>query len=446
MEHPTKQLEKSNHWAKNSVTLKLVVITVLMLLLLIPSNMIQSIIYERESMNVQATNDVSSKWAGKQTINGPTLTIPVVYEEIKGTKVIRTTKNLNILPEELTINGEIDPKSLKRGIHNVVVYNSDLLLKGSFDINKKIDSTNLVEIQYHKAFLTIGISDLRGIKDELVLEWDNKKLKVEPGSRISGLISSGVTVDLPSSFAKTTQPIAFSMNMKIRGSQTFSVTPIGSTTTVSIQSPWKDPSFNGNFLPDHRDISDKGFKANWKVLQLNRNYPQYWFDNIYGNYVSESAFGLDLILPIDDYQKSMRSSKYAVMVIGLTFLIFFLVEIINKRKIHPFQYILVGLGLCLFYTLLVSISEHADFNTAYLISATAIVSMISIYSFSVFRNTKFSLLILFTLSAIYGFLFVTLQLADYALLMGSVGLTVILAATMYFTRNINWYQLTISEE
>lgn len=446
METPTKQNEKQNHWAKNSVTLKLVVITVLMLLLLIPSNMIQNIIYERESMNLQATNDVSSKWAGKQMINGPILTIPVVYEEIKGTKTIRTTQYLHILPEELNINGSIDPKSLKRGIHQVIVYNSYLLMKGCFDISKKIDSTNLVEVQYHKAFLTIGISDLRGIKDELVLAWNNENLKVEPGSRITGLIPSGVTIDLPSLAVNSKKAIPFSMNMKIRGSQNFSITPIGSTTTVTIESPWKDPSFNGNFLPDQRDINDSGFKANWKVLQLNRNYPQYWFGNTYGNFITQSAFGLDLILPIDDYQKSMRSSKYAVLMIALTFLIFFLVEVLNKKKIHPFQYILVGLGLCLFYTLLVSISEHSDFNTAYLISAIAIVSMISVYSFSVFQNIKFSILLLFTISAIYGFLFVTLQLADYALLMGSIGLTVILGTTMYFTRNINWYQLNISEE
>lgn len=446
MEYQTPKIDKTTLLAKNSVTLKLVVITVLMLLLLIPSSMIQNIIHERENMSTQATHDVSSKWAGKQMINGPILTIPVIYEEIKESKKMRITKNLTILPEALNIIGTLDPKSLKRGIHKVVVYNSDLLMKGTFDLNKKIDSTNLIEIQYHKAFLTIGISDLRGIKDELVLEWNNQKLKVEPGSRISGLIHSGVTVDLPTLTANTTKPVAFSMNMKIRGSQTLSVTPIGSITTVSIESPWKDPSFNGNFLPDHRDVNDKGFKANWKVLQLNRNYPQFWLGNSYGNLITDSAFGLDLILPIDDYQKSMRSSKYAVMMIALTFLIFFLVEVLNKRKIHPFQYILVGLGLCLFYTLLVSISEHSDFNTAYLISATAIVSMISIYSFSVFRNTKFSILLLFTLSAIYGFLFITLQLADYALLMGSIGLTTILGLTMYFTRNINWYQLTISEE
>ena len=162
--------------------------------------------------------------------------------------------------------------------------------------------------------------------------------------------------------------------------------------------------------------------------------------------MQESSFGVDLIKPIDDYQKSLRSAKYAAMAIALTFLIFFLVEILNKKKIHPFQYALVGLALCLFYILLVSISEHSNFNIAYGISSVGIVVMISLYSLSVFKKLNLSLILISTLCGIYGFLFVTLQLADYALLMGSIGLLLILGLTMYFTRNINWYKLNMETE
>ena len=180
------------------------------------------------------------------------------------------------------------------------------------------------------------------------------------------------------------------------------------------------------------------------MLQLNRNFPQSWIDTGEAEKLQNAAFGVDLILPLDDYQKSMRSAKYAIMTIVLTFLIFFLVEILNGRKIHPFQYTLVGLALSLFYILLISISEHTNFNLAYAISTCAIVGMISLYSMSVFKMPKLSMLLVATLIGIYGFLFVTLQLADYALLMGSIGLTIILAITMYFTRNINWYKLNIA--
>ena len=156
--------------------------------------------------------------------------------------------------------------------------------------------------------------------------------------------------------------------------------------------------------------------------------------------MQESSFGVDLILPLDDYQKSYRSAKYAAMTIALTFLIFFLVEILNKRKIHPFQYALVGLALSLFYILLVSISEHSNFNIAYGISAVGIIVMIFLYSLSVFKKFSLSLILILTLCGIYGFLFTTLQLVDYALLMGSIGLFIILTLIMVVSRKVNWYR------
>ena len=260
------------------------------------------------------------------------------------------------------------------------------------------------------------------------------------------MIYSGVTINLPDIENIVNKTVDFDFILKLQGSQNMSFIPLGSTTKVNITSNWPSPSFNGNFLPDRREVTNEGFKANWKILQLNRNFPQAWIGTNQSEKMNNSAFGVDLILPLDDYQKSMRSAKYAVMTIALTFLIFFLVEILNGRKIHPFQYALVGLALCLFYILLVSISEHSNFNLAYSISTFAIVSMITLYSLSIFKVRKLTILMVITLIGIYGFLFVTLQLADYALLMGSVGLTLILGVTMYFTRNINWYKLNIETD
>jgi inner membrane protein len=257
---------------------------------------------------------------------------------------------------------------------------------------------------------------------------------------------SGVTVDLPGTQDKIGRKVDFEFLLDLRGSQNMSFVPIGNITEVNMQSGWESPSFNGNFLPDTREPNSDGFKANWLILQLNRNFPQSWIETDQSAKMQELAFGVDLILPLDDYQKSMRSAKYGVMTIALTFLVFFLVEILNKRKIHTFQYILVGLALCLFYILLVSISEHTNFNFAFGISAMGIVLMITLYSLSIFKVMKLMFLLMFTLVGIYGFLFITLQLADFALLMGSIGLTLILGATMYFTRKINWYKLNIETE
>lgn len=431
---------------KNSVMLKLLTITILMLLLLIPSSMIKSIIAERELLSEEAIQEVSMKWANAQEIIGPILTIPLIYEQILDEKKVLTTRYMHILPEELNIDGNIEPEKLKRGIYEIVVYKSNIQIRGNFKLNKKIDQNNLLEINYDQAFLTLGISDLRGIEDQIDLEWNKLKLKVEPGSKLPSIAKSGITAYIPELANSLEKLVEFSIDINLQGSQNISFVPLGNETNVSLVSTWPSPSFNGNFLPKNRDVSDDGFTASWKVLELNRNFPQSWIGTDYIENIRESSFGVDLFLPIDDYQKSMRSAKYAVMSIALTFLIFFMVEILNKRKIHPFQYALVGLGLVLFYILLVSISEHSNFNLAYLISSIAVVSMISLYSISVFKDKKISFLLFLIITSIYGFLFVTLQLADYALLMGSGGLTLILAVTMYFSRNINWYHLNPGNE
>lgn len=439
--------ERVNSWVKNSVGLKLATITILMLLLLIPASMIKSIIRERESLNQQVLNEVSSKWAESQMINGPILTIPLIYEhKSEDDKIITTTDHLYILPETLKINGNVNPEKLKRGIYEVVVYKSLMDVKGSFDLKAKVNESGLKEIRYQDAFLTIGITDLRGIEDEIKVKWKNQQLDVQPGSRLTTLISSGITVDLPDLTVDKDSKINFSFQLKLQGSQNLSFVPVGSVTDVILNSPWNSPSFKGNFIPDHREVNDDGFEANWKVLQLNRNYPQYWTGENMKTSLWKSAFGVDLIMPLDDYQKSTRSAKYAAMTIALIFLIFFLVEILNGKKIHPFQYALVGLALCLFYVLLISISEHANFNIAYVISAAVSSLLILLYAKSVFQSGKFTAILTATILGIYTFLFVTLQLADYALLMGSIGLAVILGATMYFTRNINWYKLSVRAE
>jgi len=439
--------EKLNRWLKQSVGLKLMTITILMLLLLIPASMIKSIIQEREVLNKSVLNEVSSKWAEGQQINGPILTIPLVYEYQKDeNKIITKTKHLYILPENLKVTGDIEPNKLKRGIYEVVVYRSKLKVTGNFDLKGKINQANLKEIQYDKAFLTVGISDLRGIEDQIIVNWDKEKLSVEPGSKLVDLVNSGISIDLPNLTDQMNKKVDFSFDLNLQGSQNLSFVPVGSTTEVNLNSPWSSPSFNGNFIPKNRKIDDSGFKASWKVLLLNRNYPQSWVDHNFSSKLMSSSFGVDLIMPLDDYQKSMRSAKYAAMTIALIFLVFFLVEIMNGRRIHPFQYTLVGLALCLFYVLLISISEHSNFNIAYLISAGISSLLILLYSRSVFQSAKFTGILSATILGIYTFLFVTLQLADYALLMGSIGLTTILGITTYFTRNINWYKLQVKSE
>lgn len=412
-----------------------------MVLLQIPTVKIHNLIEERADLRQDAIAEVSAKWANAQSIKGPILSVPVVVRYQDEDDKIRMQKEyFHLLPNELEFNGDIQPQKLKRGIYEVIVYESMLKCKGDFIWDEKILSVdNLVSIDVENAFLTIGISDLRGLQDQIVPLWNGEELPIESGSRISSIINNGVTIPLPSIENLDSIRSSFSFELNLQGSQELSFLPLGKSTVTKLTSTWDSPSFNGSFLPDHREVSEEGFVAEWKVLQLNRNIPQSFLGSINKSVFANAKYGVELMSPLDDYQKSIRSVKYGILTIVLTFLIFFLVEVINKQRIHPFQYGLVGLALCLFYILLLSISEQSNFNLAYALSTFGVVTMISLYSLSIFKLKKITGILIMVLSAIYVFLFVTLQMADYALLMGSVGLTIILGLTMCFTRNIDWY-------
>lgn len=431
---------------KNSVTLKMITITILILLLLIPMAMIKNIITERENYKEKAIAEVSNKWAGKQLLKGPILTIPITYERRVNKKIKTCTKYYHILPKTYNVKGSIVPKKLKRGIYEIVVYESELETFGDFSIPTLNNLTNVKEVLWNEAFITLGISDLKGIKNQLQLKWGNKQLEISPGSKILKMIPSGVTVKLNNLNESSGKIVPFNFHINLQGSQNIAFVPVGKITNVAINAPWKSPSFFGDYLPDSRQITDKGFSATWKVLQLNRNFPQTWYDNDYNELLDKAAFGVNLKLPLDDYQKSNRSAKYALLILGLTFLLFFLAEIMNHKKIHPLQYILVGLALCIFYVLLVSFSEHLNFNNAYLISSLVVISIIIMYVSSIFKQSKITFLIAVILVKLYVFVFIILQLVDYALLIGSIGLIIILGATMFFTRKIDWYRIQLHKE
>ena len=439
-----KEEQNTSIWSNYSVIIKLILIGILALVLLIPASMIQAVIHERESLNEEVIEDIYSKWAGNQQLQGPILTIPLIYEEEVNKEKVLVTRYYHILPEELTISGTIDPEILERGIYEGVVYRSSLNISGSTRLIDKFDKENLVGIKENGAFLTFGISDLRGIEDEVKFQWDKTTHSVQPGTSITHLVAQGFQVPLEDFNFDTTKTIPFSIQLKLKGSHNLTFLPLGKTTSVNLQSSWQDPKFDGNFLPNTREVNEEGFQAQWKILELNRNFPQAWVQGNPSTDMSKSSFGVELLSPMDDYQKSNRSTKYAIMTIGLTFLMFFLVEILGKKNIHPLQYAMVGVAICLFYILLISISEHTNFNFAYGISSLAIVIMICLYSISLLHRFKYVLILGLILVGSFGFLFVTINSQDYALLLGSLGLFIILGTTMYLTRKIDWYRISSS--
>ncbi|HXD94179.1 MAG TPA: cell envelope integrity protein CreD [Bacteroidia bacterium] len=440
--------EKLNNWIKQSITIRLFTIGILILLLLIPVSMVESLIRERESRQEDAIREVSSKWGEQQTITGLVLTVPYktyerVYEKEGSDKfrLVETIKYAHFLPEELNINGDISPEVRYRGIYEVIVYNSKVNLSGVFSTPSfeewKIDKANII---WEDATISLGLSDLRSIQENISVKWNDKQYFFNPGVESNDVIQNGISTRLAiSPLDSVVTKSKFSLNINFNGSSSLNFIPLGKVTKVNIKSKWKNPSFDGAFLPDKREISADGFSANWEVLHLNRSYPQSFRSSVAG--INESSFGVNLIVPVDEYQKSMRSAKYAVIFITLTFLIFFFVQILNGIKIHPIQYIIVGLALCVFYTLLIALSEHIAFMYSYLISSISIIGLITLYAKGIFKNKTLTQLICLILVILYLFIYSIIQMEDYALLMGSIGLFIVLAIIMYLSRKIDWYAI-----
>lgn len=428
-------------WQKNKLVIKSFFIGFLILVLLIPTFFIMFLVTDREQRSREVVKEVSAKWAGQQTVTGPFLAVPY-NEEVKGSDGITTTvkKYLCLLPEDLSINGTILPQIKYRSIFKVPVYNSSISFTGKFKVARPDKlPVGVASLRFEESVMCMGISDFKGIGENLQLKWSDTITNFETGLPEITWLTEGISSQLQLSADEVLSGNnSFSIQLNLKGSERLYVTPFGNTTKVHFESDWKNPAFDGKYLPDTSVVNEKGFTADWKILHFNRSYPQY-FTNTFNNYATtESAFGINLLQPVDAYGQTMRSVKYAVLIIALTFFVYFFLEVYYRRSVHPLQYILIGFALVIFYTLLLSVSEYVVFGYAYLIASTATVVLISWYTKSIFKQWPVVLLFAFILSLLYLFIYVIIQLQDNALLVGSIGLFVLLAMIMYFSRKINW--------
>jgi inner membrane protein len=412
--------------------------------------MIQEIISEREHKQTEAINEVSSKWGKEQTIAGPMISIPYSCY-VKKTASNDTTQRvewyqdfIHILPNELNIQSEVMPELRKRGIYEIVVYNTKIKVSGKFsNLNLSQFDIQPENIQFDNAKLLIGITDLRGIEKQIKLRWNGEYFNFNPGVTTNDVVYNGINSPIKINLMDSTD-YDFSFSLDLKGSQLLYFTPVGKVTDVNMTSVWKNPSFEGAFLPDSRKVTNHGFTANWNILNLNRNYPQAWTGSKFS--LNESAFGINLLLPVDNYQKSYRAIRYAILFIGFTFMVFFFIEVLNRYFIHPVQYILVGIALVIFFILLISISEQLNFNSAYIISAIATLLLIAGYIKAILKSTKLTFLISGILLILYSFIFIIIQLQDLSLLIGSIGIFIVLGLVMYFSRKIDWDNIVITEK
>jgi inner membrane protein len=428
--------QKSINW---QITLKVFIIGFIALVLLIPKFMIIDLIGERQKTAELTNQEVMQTWSLAQTVRGPVLMLPYIDRsyDTNGKELSETIKNCYLLPKTLNIDGEVYPEKRKRSIYETVVYESEINVKGSFEgPNFEALKISSDDILWEKAILLVAISDLRGISEKVSLSWNGSKFDFIPGMENPLIGANGISLPLDKLSLKSF-PAGFDFALHLKGSESLNFAPLGETTAVQLQSAWNDPGFSGSFLPADYSIDSNGFTASWKVLNFNRNFPQMWKNDEYR--VTDADFGVRLVKVADHYQKSSRTAKYGIMVILFVFLAFFLNEIITKQRVHPFQYILVGFAVLTFYLLLLSISEQIGFNLAYLISAIAVLLMVLLYSRSFLKTWANALIQTLILTFSFGFIFVLLQLETLALLAGSIGLFVVLALTMFFTRKINWY-------
>jgi inner membrane protein len=462
----------STHPSGGSITIKLIVIALLVSGLLILTIPLFFIIDERENRREEVTKEISSKWGLDQTVIGPIISVPFhveVSNHSNGrTRTTRETRYLHILPENLEINGTVIPETRYRGIYESVVYKSHLRISGKF-LSPDWDMTRGLQdnILKNKAWLTLGISDVRGIRENSKILFNKKAVETLPGLPTQEVISTGVMtmIDLSEINASS----EFVIDLHLDGSSTLAFSPIGKTTSVSVDSPWSSPSFDGAFLPLGKKLGEDGFQANWKVLHLNRAIPQSWTGSApkgddspewekksYGdptrslsgpnNILGDSAFGIRFYLPTDVYQKTNRMAKYAILFLGFAFAAFFFSEILQKARVHPIQYLLVGFAILIFYLLLLSLSEHFGFDLAYWVSTSAVILLISGYAQAILHSLRLGLTVGVVLVLLYGYLYVILQLENFALLMGSLGLFATLTTAMYFTRKIDWYAIRLNAQ
>lgn len=425
---------ESNVWQKSKLLIKGLLVGALVLVLLIPAYFVQNLIKEREARQKEAYVEVSSKWAGKQNITGPVLVLPYTENATGSNGQLTAVKKLAyVLPDKLKIDAEVRPEERHRGIYQVMLYSSALKLSGSFTTiplqKLQLDPANVL---WNEAYICMALSDPQGVKEEISFKWNDSTIALNPPAANNAVIREGFAAPVPVS---PDQAYSFSSVISINGSEQLLFTPVGKETIVKLSSSWPDPSFTGEQLPDHR-ITGTGFTATWKNLAHNRNFPQAWKED---SYILQSAsFGADLFIPVNGYQKTMRSVKYAILCILLTFAAFFIIETVNKKSVHPFQYALIGLALILFYTLLLSFSEYTGFNTAYIIASLATVGLIGWFVKGILRSARLGSVLGVILVLMYSYVFTILQLQDYSLLLGSIGLFLTLAVIMHFSKKIQW--------
>jgi inner membrane protein len=420
-------------------------IAFLILVLLVPIAMTRGVISDRVSVATAARQDIMRSWGQPQVVGGPILVIPYRIERKNYYEDRREeTGNIYLLPEELSVDAVLLPEIRYRGLHKVPVYTAHTTMNGVFaaPILTGLGIDDAV-IDMRRAYFALSITDAKAVRNAPTISINGQSSAFEAGgSQIPGFHPQIVAQAGEILAAAERSPgFTFSIDLDLSGTDKLQYLPLANASSVSMRSAWQSPSFIGGYLPESREIREDGFAADWRISSLGRELPARWTSDSY-SYIQtpHSSFGVGLFVPVGMYQLIDRATKYAILFIGLTFVGYFLFEVISGLHLHPLQYLLVGFANTLFYLLLLSFAEHIGFGWAYLVSAVASTGLIAGYSSSILYRRGRATLIVLMLICLYGFLYLILRAENFALLAGSLGLWVSLGIVMYLTRRIDWHR------
>ncbi len=409
--------------------------------MLIPLYMIRGLVEERFGLSQEVAGTIAGLWGGPQLIAGPIVTIPYIERSqkvVNGATVEETQKRFaQFLPDSLAITADARTEKRYKGIYEVLVYAADIHMKGRLPAPSfEGRGIRAGDILWDEATISLGISDMGGIR-HLELGLGGHGLQPVPGLLRGQPFGSGVHARLDAATAQAAQD--FSLDLALNGSGELQFLPLGNETTVDVAADWSSPGFIGNFLPAEREIVAQGFKAHWSVSALARNYPQSWTsEELDFAQVNDGRLGVALVLPGEAYQQIDRIVKYGVLVVGLTFATIFVVGLLRASRAHLVQYLLVGCSICLFYLLALSLAEQIRFLWAYAIASAVDVGMIALYLGRTVSRPA-GLVTGAMLASVHAYMYMLLQMEDYVLLAGTIGLLAALALVMYATRNVDWF-------
>jgi inner membrane protein len=440
---------------------KIAMLVILILLLLIPIAMIRSLVNERSHRANEAEVSIMEAWGSQFVLYGPVIRIPFVeQEEIRTktekegekTEIIVHNKALWITPAEVTINAEFTAQKKRRGIFTVALFSGDVSLSGAFSFERAVNELKPNQ-QMHpeQAEIIIGLTSQKGIRKITRADWNSSELFFKPGNRDFSMDlynQNGINASSPFNITGTN---SFDIQFSVQGGKSLRLLPIGETTIAHVKSDWPSPSYQGGFLPVTQIHGENGFDAQWEISYLSRSIPLLWQTGEKGDYSGKmnlkgELFGVDFFKPLDHYALNERAVKYAILFLIIPFLTLFFLEIFSQKSVHPAQYLLSGLANVIFYLLLLSISEHISFSFAYLIAASALTVMITLYARSLLETWVRSAYMGLVMALLYLILYLTLNAEDWALLIGSIAAFIVCGLVMYLTRKLDWKNLNIPKK